>query len=80
MENEDVWKERIHSDPEILGGEPVIRGTRITVAVIVGSLADEMNEEELLEAYPQIEREDIRACLKYAADSARGDIRYGLTA
>ena len=74
---EDDWRDRVESNPDIMGGEPVIKGTRVSVAVIVGSIADGMREAELLEAYPQISREDIRACLKYAAESAQDDIRYG---
>ncbi len=74
---EDNWRNRVESDPEIMGGEPVIKGTRVSVAVIVGSIADGMTEPELLDAYPQISQKDIRACLKYAAESAQDDIRYG---
>lgn len=61
-----------------MGGEPVIKGTRITVAVIVGSLADGMSVADLLKAFPQIQEEDIRACLRYAAESAKADLNYNL--
>ena len=73
---EETWRSRITSDPEVMGGEPVVKNTRVSVSVIVGSMADGMTEEELLEAFPQITSEDIRACLKYAAESAQNDIRY----
>jgi uncharacterized protein (DUF433 family) len=73
---EENWRSRITSDPEVMGGEPVIKNTRVSVSVIVGSMADGMTEEEFLEAFPQITSEDIRACLKYAAESAQNDIRY----
>jgi len=55
-------------DPELHHGEPCIRGTRIPVSVIVSSLADGISEEELLEQYPQLTREDIRAALAYGAE------------
>lgn len=61
---------RIVSDPLIHHGEPCIRGTRISVAVIVGSLAD-MSLDDLLRAYPQITREDVRAALQFAAETAK---------
>ncbi|SNB73586.1 DUF433 domain-containing protein [Thermoflexus hugenholtzii] len=62
------WRGRIVVDPELHHGEPCIRGTRIPVYVIVSSLADGMSEEELLEQYPQLTREDIRAALAYVAE------------
>ena len=75
---EENWRERIHSDPKMMGSEPVIKGTRVTVAVVVGSLADGMSHADLLKAFPQIKEEDIRACLHYAAESAKTDLRYPL--
>ena len=78
MKKEASWRERIHCDPKMMAGEPVIKGTRITVAVIVGSLADGMSIAELLKAFPKIREEDIRACLRYAAESAKTDLRYDL--
>ncbi|MCY3020994.1 MAG: DUF433 domain-containing protein [Planctomycetota bacterium] len=65
------WTERIVVDAARMGGEPCIRGTRITVALIVGSLADGDNPEDLLDAYPQLKIEDIRAALRYAAECMR---------
>jgi uncharacterized protein (DUF433 family) len=78
MKKEESWRKRIYCDPKMMGGEPVIRGTRITVSVVVGSLADGMRVAELRKAFPQIHEEDIRACLHYAAESAKGDLRYDL--
>ena len=57
--------ERLHSDEKILGGKPVIRGTRLAVAFILEMLENGWNEEEVLENYPSIKREDIDACLAY---------------
>ena len=59
---------RIVSDPEIMLGKPTIRGTRITVELILKKLAAGMTPAELLEAYPHLASEDIRAALDFAAD------------
>ena len=57
--------ERLHSDEKILGGKPVIRGTRLAVAFIIELLENGWSEAEVLENYPSINREDIDACLAY---------------
>ena len=62
------WQERIVIAPDLHHGDPCIKGTRIPVAMIVGSLADGMAPEEIREAYPQLTDEDIQAALAYAAD------------
>jgi uncharacterized protein (DUF433 family) len=62
------WKNRIVSDPEILVGKPVIKGTRISVELIIGWLANGWTFEQLLESYPRITREDILAALAFAAE------------
>lgn len=54
-----------------MGGVPCIRGLRIPVATIVGMVADGMSEQEILEAYPDLEPEDIREALRYAAEALR---------
>ncbi len=53
--------------PKSWGGRPFIRGLRVTVATVVGLLAAGHSENEILESYPYLEREDIRAALSYAA-------------
>lgn len=58
---------RITLDPEIMGGKACIRGMRVTVGTIVGLLASGHSPEEILEAYPYLEREDIDQALAYAA-------------
>ncbi len=66
---------RIETNPEIMLGKPVIKGTRITVSFILDALAT-MSIEELIAAYPFLTKEDIGAALKYAArviDSQRGN-------
>ncbi len=62
---------RITVDPNQMGGVPCIRGLRIPVATIVGMLADGMSEQEILEAYPDLEPEDIREALRYAAEAVQ---------
>ena len=62
---------RISIDPQICFGKPCIRGTRIWVALIVDNFADGATEAELLAAYPQLQPDDIRAALAYAADMTR---------
>lgn len=66
--------ERITADPEILGGKPVIKGTRITVEFILELLGSGTPEEEILRDYRHLTREDIQACLSYAAHSLRNEI------
>ena len=61
--------ERIDIDPAIMMGKPVIRGTRITVELILRKLAEGASEDELLNDYPHITSEDIRAAMAYGAAS-----------
>jgi uncharacterized protein (DUF433 family) len=58
---------RITVDPRQMGGVPCLRGLRIPVATVVGMVADGMTDEDILQAYPDLEREDIREALRYAA-------------
>lgn len=58
---------RIPHDPEIMGGRPCIRGMRVTVGTVVGLLASGHSAEDVLKAYPCLEREDIQAALSCAA-------------
>jgi uncharacterized protein (DUF433 family) len=62
------WKEKITIDPEILGGKPIIKGTRVPVQVIVGSLAGGMTAQEVSKEY-RITQEDILVALAYAAET-----------
>ena len=68
------WQDRIVIEPDLHHGDPCIKGTRIPVAMIVGSLADGMTPDEIREAYPQLTGEDIQAALAYAAEVIRQDI------
>ena len=58
---------RITFNPKILGGKPIIKGTRISVQFILELLSAEMEIDEILEQYPHLERDDILAALDYAA-------------
>ena len=68
---DEAWMDRIAVDPRIRGGEPCIRGTRTPVSILVGSIADGDSVETLLASYPGLTHEDLRACLKYAAEALR---------
>lgn len=63
--------QRISIDPNICFGKPCIRGTRIWVSLIMENLADGIAEAEIMEAYPQLKPEDIRAALAFAAEMTR---------
>ncbi len=59
--------DRITFDPNVMGGRACIRGMRVTVSLIVNLVANGKSVEEILEAYPYLEAEDIRQALQYAA-------------
>ncbi len=61
--------ERITVDPSQMGGVPCLRGLRIPVATVVAMLADGMSEAEILKYYPDLESEDIRESLRFAAEA-----------
>jgi uncharacterized protein (DUF433 family) len=62
---------RITVNPRQMDGVPCIRGARIPVATVVGMLADGMTDGEILRAYPDLEAEDIREALRFAAEAVR---------
>ncbi len=61
----------ISIDPTVRFGKPCVRGTRIAVGDVLGYLASGMSDDQLLADFPQLTREDIRACLAYAAERER---------
>lgn len=67
------WRDRIVSNPDVLMGKPSIKGTRISVELILGWLAVGWTFDQLLEAYPHIAREDILAALAFAAEMLRDE-------
>ena len=66
--------ERITANPQIFGGKPIIRGTRISVEFILDLLASDVSEDEILEDYPHLTKDDIQAWFKYAARSCKNEI------
>jgi len=68
-----VWRDYIDRDPSILGGKPKICGTRISVELILGRLGEGWSIEQLLEAYPDLKREQIQACQAFAAEALSTD-------
>lgn len=62
----DSLLERIHIDPQVMLGKPVIRGTRITVEILLEKLAAGNSIEEILDDYPQLTQEDVLAAMAYA--------------
>ncbi len=73
------WQDRIAIDPDIHHGDPCIKGTRIPVAMLVGSLADGMTFDEIRRDYPQLSEDDLYAALAYAAEVMRQEIVYPLS-
>jgi len=67
----DELLHRVTVDPAVCGGKPCIRGTRIYIAIILDSLAEGLSEGEILDAYPGLKPEDIRAALAYAGQLAQ---------
>jgi len=76
----DNWQERIEVNPKVLLGKPVIRGTRIAVELIVDLLAEGWTQEQILDNYPRLTREDILAALKYASETLKTEKVYPLEA
>jgi uncharacterized protein (DUF433 family) len=61
--------DRIEINPRVMMGKPVIRGTRIPVELLLRKISEGASEDDLLDAYPRLQREDIRAAIAYAADT-----------
>ncbi|HEY3304517.1 MAG TPA: DUF433 domain-containing protein [Candidatus Binatia bacterium] len=61
--------DRIEINPKVMLGKPVIRGTRIPIELILRKLSEGATENDLLDAYPRLSREDIQAAIGYAADT-----------
>lgn len=74
------WQDRIAIDSDIHHGDPCIKGTRIPVAMVVGSLADGMTFDDIRQDYPQLTDDDLYSALAYAAEVLRQEIVYPLSA
>jgi uncharacterized protein (DUF433 family) len=64
-----LWQDWITSDPGVLGGKPAVRGTRLSVVFLLGLLAQGWSQDQVLENYPQLTDEALRAALSYAQQS-----------
>ncbi len=64
-----IVHDRIEINPDVMLGKPVIRGTRITVELLLRKLAEGTTERELIDAYPHLVPEDIKVAIAYAADT-----------
>jgi uncharacterized protein (DUF433 family) len=71
-----MYEDRIVLDPAILVGKPIIRGTRISVALVLKRLAQDLDLKTLFEAYPHLTEEDVKACLEYVHGLVEGEEIY----
>ncbi|NIV14756.1 MAG: DUF433 domain-containing protein, partial [Aliifodinibius sp.] len=62
------WQKYIHSDPKILGGKPVVKGTRLSIEFILALFAEGWSKEEVLKNYPSLTHESLQAVFAFAAD------------
>jgi len=67
------WQDRICVDPKVLGGKPVIKGTRLAVEKIVELMAVGWSEQQIIENHPGVSHEDISACLFYASEVLKSE-------
>ena len=72
------WKTHIHSNPDILIGKPVIRGTRLSVEFIMGLFAAGWTEQQILENYPTLTTDALHAVFAFTADCMREESRFSL--
>jgi len=72
------WRRHIHSDPEILLGKPVVKGTRLSVEFILGLFAEGWTEQQILENYPTLTRERLRAVFDFTKDCMREESLYAI--
>lgn len=73
-----MWQERIAVDPAVLAGKPVIKGTRLAVEFLADLMAEGWGAEQIVDNYPQLTAEDLRAALHYAAESLKRERVYPL--
>ena len=68
------YQERIVRDPRVVGGEPVLKGTRVTLRTVLASLAEGATVADILADFPTLSEEDVRAAIAFAAASAQEDL------
>jgi uncharacterized protein (DUF433 family) len=71
-----AWEDYIHSDPEVLLGKPVVKGTRLSVEFLLALLAAGWTQEQILENYPTLTPESLRAVLAFAAEALQDESLY----
>jgi len=74
------WRDRITVDPAVLVGKPVVKGSRLAVEFVVELLANGWTQEQMLQNYPGLTADDIRACLAYAQEVLREERVFPLAA
>ena len=79
MKNID-WRDFVHSDPEILVGKPVVRGTRLSVEFILNLFAEGWSERQVLDNYPTLSKEKLQAVFAFATDCLREEALYPIPA
>ena len=72
------WKDYIHSDPEVLLGKPVLKGTRLSVEFILGLFAEGWTEEQIIENYPILSKENLTAVFAFTTECMREEFLYFL--
>ena len=72
------WQDYIHTDPAVLVGKPVIKGTRLSVDFLLGLLAEGWTEAQILENYPQLSHEALQAVFAFTAEVMRDEMIYSL--
>ena len=72
------WRNYIHSDPNVLVGKPVVKGTRLSVEFILGLFAAGWAEAQILESYPTLTSDDVRAVFAFAAECMQDEVLYAI--
>jgi uncharacterized protein (DUF433 family) len=72
------WQDFIHSDPQVLTGKPVVRGTRLSVDFLLGLFAAGWSHEQVLESYPTLTREALQAVFAFAAEAMQEESFYAV--
>jgi uncharacterized protein (DUF433 family) len=72
------WQRFIHSDPQVLVGKPVVKGTRLSVEFLLGLFAAGWTQEQILENYPSLTQDALRAVFEFAAEALKEESLYSL--
>ena len=72
------WREYIHSDPEILTGKPTVKGTRLSVEFLLGLFSDGWTEQQILDNYPTLDSESLKAVFAFALECIREEALYAI--